>query len=816
MSLEGFLQDLRFGLRYLSRRPAASLVIILVLGLGIGANAAMFSIVSAVLLKPLPYKDSERLVLVWQSTSAHRNTGEWFNTYREFQQWREKSRSFEKLAALSWATGPKSLAWRGKKQKILAIPTSLDFFSMLGVAAAQGRTFEQADLQQGCTAVLAHAFWQNELGAPADLVGRDLPLDDKECRVVGVMPKGFSFYPSQTSLWMLMTPDSPYGKDPWRSVTGVFGRLQPGISREAAQSELEVLEKNVLGEAPSDLALPRNALPVVLDLQTEFTWLAGRNLRLALIVLLAAVFFVLLIACVNVANLLLAQAADRQRELAIRASLGCGRGRLIRQLLVESMILAVAGAGAGIAMAVTAVRVFAAHSPVELPPGNTVKVNWQVMAFTAILAGVTALLFGLVPAWRSSRPDINEALKDGGRSLAGREALRTRSVLVAGEVGLSLVLLAGAGLLLESLGRLASTPLGFRTDHLLTAALDLPDQKYATPDQKLQFFDKLKGFARSIPGVEQASLSSSIYLAGSYVLAVEGQPFSLDRAAHNVAQQTIDPGYLRNMDIPLLHGREFETRDRDNTQAVAIVNQALADAYFPRQNPIGRQIKLGKPESKQPWLTIVGVAGNVKTTTVFQEMGYVVSPAVYRPLAQLPPASVALLLRTNGDPNALAKPVQNAVRGLDDEITLSDLKTMEERLRDLRAEPRFRTILLSSFAGLALVLAALGIYGLLMQSVVRRTKEIGIRMALGASRQNVVRVILLQAFTTVFAGICSGLAATLILVRFIGGLLYDVHPQNPLMLAAVSIVLILTSAFACFIPARRATTVDPLQALRSE
>ena len=418
--LESLLQDARFGWRILARRPGFSLVVIVVLALGIGANTAMFSIINAVLLRPLPYRDSDRLALVWQSTNQHRTTGEWFNTYREFEEWQGHSRSFEKLAALSWAVGSKSLMWHGKRQQVLAIPASVDFFSMLGVGAVVGRTFEQSDLSAGCTIVLSHAFWQDDLGSPTGLVGESIRLDQTECRVVGIMPGGFSFYPTQTALWTLMIPDSDFAKDPWRSVTGVFGRLRPGISRSAAESELETLERNILPEAPADLVLPQ-AVPVVLDLQSEFTWLAGRNLQTALVALFVAVFLVLLIACVNVANLLLAQAAGRQRELAVRASLGAGRGRLIRQLLIESTLLSCGGAAVGTLMAFAAVRLFRAKTPVELPPGNLVEVNWQVFAFTALLAVVAAGLFGLVPAWRASRLDLNEALKEAGPRLLRKQ-----------------------------------------------------------------------------------------------------------------------------------------------------------------------------------------------------------------------------------------------------------------------------------------------------------------------------------------------------------------------------------------------------------
>ncbi|PYY12969.1 MAG: hypothetical protein DMG60_22870 [Acidobacteria bacterium] len=576
------------------------------------------------------------------------------------------------------------------------------------------------------------------------------------------MPKDFSFYPTQTALWTLITPNSEFARDPWRSVTGVFGRLKPGVSRAAAEAELSTLEQNILPEASKDLALPQ-AVPVVLNLQSEFTWLAGRNLRTALTLLFGAVFFVLLIACIDVANLLLAQSADRRRELAIRASLGAARLRIIRQLLVESILLSSAGALLGTFFAFAALQLFRAKNPIELPPGNPVRLDWQVLAFTALLAIASAMLFGLVPAWRATRLDLNEALKGSGQSASQSGTMRrSASLVIAGEVGLSLVLLAGAGLLIQSLARLAATPLGFRTDHLLTASVRLPKNRYNARSETVQFFERLTEQIGSIAGVQGVSMASSFYLSGSNTLAVAGRGFSRESAPHNIAGETVDDNFLQVMGMPLLQGRSFDTRDRGNTQSVAIINQALACRYFPSQDALGHQIKLGLPDDSKPWLTIVGVVGNVKTQT------------------------------------------------------LANVKTMEERLSELQSQPRFRTFLLTAFAALALVLAALGIYGVLLQSVVRRTKEIGVRMALGATRESVMQMILGQALRTIMVGLVLGLVATLSLARAVAGLLYNVSPANPATLAAVSTILVCVAMLASYLPARRATSIDPLDALRSE
>jgi predicted permease len=814
--IETLLQDVRFGLRMLIRRPAFSAVVVLVLALGVGANTAMFSIVSAVLLKSLPYKDSDRLVVVWQSSDRHRTTGEWFDTYREFDVWQRYSHSFESLAALSWATASEAFAWHGKARSVLAIPASVDFFSMLGVPAERGRTFEQADLKQGCAIVLSHSFWQNELGAPTDVVGQSIAMDAKTCRVIGVMPRSFSFYPTQTALWTLITPESPFVKDPWRSMTGVFGLLKPGVSRESAESELEILEQNALPEAPHDLALPRSE-PVVLNLQSEFTWLAGRNLRTALIVLFAAVFTVLLIACVNVANLLLGQAVDRQKELAIRSSLGSGRWRLIRQLMTESLLLSVCGSLCGILLAYIAVRLFRTTSPIELPPGNPVQLDWRVLAFTVLLAATT-LLFGFIPAWNASRFDPNEVLKVSGQGFSrGGGANRIGSVFVIVEVALSFTLLAGAGLLIQSLEHLTSAPMGFRTDHLLTGTIRLPEAKYDRADQKRQVFDRIAAQAASLPGIENVTLASSFYLMGSNIVSVQGRASSPENAPYNVAEETIDNNFFGTTGIPLLSGRAFDTRDGSDTLPVAIINQALADQYFPNQDPLGRAIKLGPAEDRsRPWLSIVGVAGNVRTTTVFQEMGYVTVPAVYRPFAQEPSASMSILIRTFSNPHTIEDTLQRKLSSIDGDIILTDVMTMVERLSANQAQPRFRTILLSVFAALAVTLAMLGIYGLLNQSVHRRTKEIGIRMALGASRGGITHMILRQVLAMVLAGTALGLAVSLILAHSITALLYGVKPVDPFTLGTVSVLLVGISAIASYIPARRAIRIDPIKAVRTE
>jgi predicted permease len=811
--IENLIQDLRYGLRMLAKRPAFTAAAVLVLALGIGANTAMFSVVEAVLLKPLPYQHPDRLTVIWQADAQHRATGAVFDPYREFETWQRYSHSFEKLAAATWANTGETLLWRGDRREVLSIPVSVDFFSVLGVQASQGRTFTRADLTNPCTVVLAYGLWQSRLGGTPGLVGRSLTLGDKDCIVIGIMPKDFSFYPKQTELWTLITPASAYAKQPWDSVVGVFGLLKPGVSREGAEAELAVLQKGIMGEAPA-YWVRLNFSPVVLDLQQEFTWLTGRNLRTSLIVLFGAVVFILLIACVNVANLLLGRASERQREMGIRAALGSGRARLMRQLLTESVLLAGCGSALGSLLAFAGIRYLRTANPVDLPPGNLVSLNGQVLAFTALVTVLTGLLFGLVPAWKASRLDLNEVLKASSAAIAGTLSRRAGKILVVAEVALSLVLLAGAGLLIESVDRLGSAPLGFEPDHLLVERLALPEATYSKPEQRTRFYDRLTLDLGAVPGVRGVALSPR-FGNGYNPLAIEGRP-SPASTSPNVNEQSVSAGYFQVMGIRLLRGREFDTRDREQTLPVAVVNQALTRKYFPNEDPVGRQIKLGKAEDNKPWLTIVGVADDVKSTTVFNEMGYVEDPCVYRPLKQDPAAPVSIYLRTASNPLLLASSVRREISDLDSNLAPADPQTMNEWLAQFRSQPRLRAIVLAVFAGLALLLTAIGIYAVLSQSVLQRTHEIGVRMAMGAERRDVLSLIVGRGVVLVLAGVGIGVAAGLALARLIAGLLYGVAPADPTTFVAVSLLLTAVALCSSYIPARRASKVDPMVALRHE
>lgn len=787
---------------------------VLILALGIGANTAVFSILDAVLLRPLPYKNADRLVAVWQRIPPEK-IGMAFDTYRQFDEWNRSSRSFEKLAAATWARNAGAvLSWKGQKREILAVPVSTNFFSMLGVSAAQGRTFTADDLKDPCTVVLSHQFWQERLGGETGWLGRSLTLDGMSCAIAGVMPKDFSFYPKQTELWTLITPGSKFAQKPWEMPIGVFGLLKPGVSRAAAAAELASIEKRIINEDPGWASLKPE--PDVLDLQWEFTWLTGRNLRRSLFILFAVVIFVLLIACVNVANLLLGRAAERQKELSLRAAIGAGRSRLIRQLLTESGLLSLAGAVLGVFFAIVCVRYVGAKEATQLPPGNPVSVNWEVLVFTVLLAILTGLLFGLVPAWKASRIDLNESLKQSSPAASrGAMSQKTSRTLVVAELALSLVVLVAAGLLIESMIRLADAPLGYMRDHLLTAALPLPASSYPRADDQTRFRERLGLRLSALPGVEGVAFGPSLNtLPGMSAVTVEDERGSL-RTASAAIPESVGVDYYRVLGIPLLQGRAFTDADDAGSLPVAMVNEAFAREFFPKGSALGRRIKAGTAGAKEPWLTIVGVVGNVSRPTLF--MGYSQESSIYRPLRQDATASeLAVFIRAAGDPRAHKADIVHAVAEVDNNLPEPAVQTVDESLSSFMAEPKFRAELFGVFAGLALLLATVGIYGVLSQLVTQRTHEIGIRVALGASRQDVLRLVLGEGLKLIFAGIGIGVTGGLLVTRLLSNMLYGVGAADPLTFGSVSLLLAAVALFACYVPARRAMRMSPLLALRCE
>jgi len=810
--------DARHGLRMLARKPGFAALVILTLGLGIGANTAMFSIVDAVLLRPLPYKDPERLVVVWATEVKSVGPSVLFGSYRDFQEWQRSARSFAQLEILTWATAGATLEWHGQPRRALAIPATQGIFSLLGVKAAEGRTFQPEDVQRGCTVVLAHRFWQGQLGSAHDVVGGSLTLDGKACTVVGVMPQGFDFYPKQSDLWTLITPDSQFARQPIDSLVGVFGRLKPAVSRARAQAELTVVHQQLVGTLPKGSWLAQVA-PVVYDLQSEFTWLAGRNLRAGLLILFAAVVVVLLIACLNVASLIVGRMNERAKELAVRAALGSGRGRLIRQLLTESLMLFGLGAALGTLMALAGVRCFRSPAFVELPPGNQVSINVHVLAFTALLALFTGLVFGIVPAWKATK--LDDVLKESSRGLTrGVLSDRASRSLVMLEAALSMVLLVGAGLVIESIARLGSAPLGFNPDRLLTAEINLPKSGYSNEFRQAAFYDKLNSNLVELPGVQGVAFSSWLPLrgGGGGAMAIKDRPAPRTEIG-DVARDTASPDFFRVMSIPVLQGRVFDARDNEKSRPVAIVNEALVREYFPHESALGKEIRFvagQEIDQNNSWVTIVGVVGTVKRTIVYQEMGYTSPPAVYRPLDQVAGGSMGIIVHTAGSPLALRPALERAVSDLDKDVPVSSFETANEAIAESLLQPRFRAIVLGIFAALALVLAMVGLYGVLSQAVSQRTHEIGIRMALGAEKGRVLAMVARQGMVLAVGGMAIGLLAALLLTRLLTAMLYGVRPADPSALVVAALLMSLAALLAAYVPTRRATKVDPMVALRYE
>ena len=807
--MDHLLKDLRYGARLLARSKGFAAVAILTLALGIGANVAVFSIVDATLLRPLPYRDPQRLVQILDRDTRSKGPSKLFGSHEDFREYKDHARSLEDVAAATWALRDQTLTSRGPARNVMAVPVTESFFRMLGVRPMLGRTFAPDDLARGCSVVLTHSFWTNTLGGDAAIVGHSLTLDRHSCVVLGVMPAGFAFYPNATQLWTLLTPG--FQPSPADIPMLSFARLKPGVTAGQAQTELSALHSALHQSDGKERWLDIS----VDDLQQAFTWLTGRTLRATLWILLGAVVLVLLVACWNVAGLLLGRGFTRRRELAVRAALGGGRGRLFAQLLAEGLVLSGAGGALGVALSFWLVRWYRAVNPVDLPPGADIHVSLPVLAFAAAASIAATLVFGVAPAWQASRVDLNEALKSGGRGMTGGRH-RLGRLLVAAEMAGSVLLLAGAGLLMESVLRMRTAPLGFEPAHVFRARIALGTEHYDAP-QRVRFYDALLSSLSAVPGIESAALASALPpgMAGSALaVQIEGKPeVPASRAVHDVSQQAVSPGYLQTMRVALLAGRDLDGRDRQGSLPVVLVNQALAAKYFPGENPIGRQIRTG---GREPWNTVVGVVATEARTTVYQEMGWVNTPVIYRPVAQVAPQAETIAVRAASDAVPVEAAIRRTVAALDPQLAVEQVQPIADDLAKILAYPRFRAVVLASFAVFALLLAAIGLEGVLAQMVAQRTQEVGVRMALGARPAAIVRLIAFEGGLPVLAGLGIGLLGAGTLGRVLQSLLYRARPTDPVILGAISLVLLAVAALAIVLPARRAARTDPMTALRSE
>ena len=813
--LDTFIQDVRYAWRMFRRAPGFTAIAILTLALGIGANTAVFSILDAVLLRPLPYREPGRLVSILDREIRAGGRATFFDLYSDYENWNRNSRLFEGFAALSWAGGlGRIMTGHGPARSVAVLPVSFDFFSVLGVPPLLGRTFQSADLAGGCSIVLSHKFWQAIFGGRRNVIGQSLQLDNQACVVLGVMPPEFASFPNPDSLvWVLLAPP----KRPDQFGVFVIGRMKPGISQAAAEAEILSLHHELHQHDRWGGIME----PATYGLQPEFTWLTGRNLRISIMVLFAAVIAVLSICCINVANLLLSRSLTRRREMAIRAALGSGRSRVLRQLMTESLSLSLVASFLGVAIAAGAVELFHKANPIELPPAAIVSVNAHVLGFTVVLSIATAGLFGLAPAWSASRIDLISALKAGGQFVS-QDAARQRfgKALIVAEVALTVVLLVGAGLLIRSVQNFTSAPLGFTPQGLLTTRLDLPRHSYAKPERRAQFYRGAMVELQVQARFKGAALSTAFPTQGTgpvTSLAVQGRPAPPSNHMLDVGQQTVTPDYFRVMCIPLKAGRFFDEQDNEHAEPVAIVNEVLVAKYFPNEDPIGKHIReYSGAASQQPWLRVVGVVADEKRTAVTSEMSWADVPVIYRAWDQNPPLVATLIVRTRSGQATAGEMIHRTFAAIDSDLSVGEIEPVPASLAKILAYPRFRAITLAAFAVFAVLLASVGLHGVLWQFVVQRTPEIGVRMAMGARPTDVLQLIGRQAGAPLAAGLALGLAGASLLSRLLEGLLYGVQASDPVTLAAVSLTLMGAGATAAFLPARRAARVDPMTALRNE
>jgi len=809
-------QDLRYGVRMLAKNPGFTAVVVMTLALGIGANTAIFSVVNTVLLKPLPYKDAGRIVVVWEQNPERG----WYNNIisaANFLDWRKQNHVFTQMAAVDMFKSF-NLADSSRPEEVGGEQVSTSLFSLLGVSPFKGRDFLPEEDQPGGpkVVILSYGMWQRRFGGDPGLVGKSISLNNESYIVVGIMPAGFHFPPfwrdwNKGELWVpglnLSEPLRTY-----HNYVGV-GRLKPGVSLAQAQAEMDTIARRIDLQYPESKGWGVGLVPLHEQ--------AVGETRRPLLVLLGAVGFVLLIACANVANLMLARAAGREKEIAIRTALGARRRRLIRQFLTESLLLALAGGGLGLLVAVWGVGILTsvagqrALGPWASVSLEDVAINGPVLAFTLLLALATGIVFGLAPAFAASSPDLNQSLKEGGRgSSEGAGRHRLRSALVISEFALALALLAGAGLMIRTLVDLGKVDLGFNPENVLTFRVPLLGPRYEDQRRQQEFLTRLLERLKTIPGVQWASVARGLPVGGwdGWGFVTEDNPTPPPNQIPDANYQVVGPEYFRSVGIPLHAGRFFNDQDTAGSMRVAIVNQEWARQEWPGQNPIGKRLKVDM--AGRPWLTVVGVVGNVRPD--WPDPHFL--PEVYLPYTQ-PPWDITpreFVVRTASNPAGVAAAVRNEVESLDKGQPVSDVRTLDEAVAESVADRRFVMLLFGAFAALALVLAAVGIYGVVAYSVEQRTREVGIRMALGAKTTDVLRMVVGRGLVLSLAGVGVGLGGALALTRFLSNMLYGVRATDPVTFAGVSLLLAAVALLGSYIPARRATKIDPMVALRHE
>ncbi|MBS1813070.1 MAG: ABC transporter permease [Acidobacteria bacterium] len=812
--MQTFIQDLRYGARMLLKNPGFTLLAVLTLALGVGANSAIFSVVNGVLLKPLPYRAPEELIRLFERSKSQPRFP---MAQGNFQDYRAQNSTLVGLALFT--RQDVELSRDDKPERLAALGITAGFFDVLGVQPMLGREFRREEElpSESAPVILSHALWQRRFNRDPGIIGQSLVLSGRSFTVVGVMPAGVQHvggdyrslpHGESVDVWWPLQMPAQAGRG--AHFCNAIGRLKPGVSVTQAEADFNVMAERLAQQFPNTNGNWRIAI------QPLHEELVGKT-RTTLWILLGTVFFVLLIACVNVANLLLARATAREREMAVRASQGAGRWRIVWQLLTESLLLASLGGTAGVLLAQWAIELLRVLGPEQLPRLQSVSLDGRILLFTLVLTLLTGVLFGLAPAWHGGQVNLNALLKEGGRNAAGNRQRRLRDVLVISEIALALVLLVGAGLLMRSFWKLQQTDHGFNPERVLTASLSLPGARYGDNAKAAAFHQQLLNRIAALPSVQSVGLTSDLPWTGYDENAgfnIEGKTFPPNQGPGGRYHYASDE-YFRTIGVPLIAGRFFSAEDRPETPAVVLINQRMAEQYWAGESAVGKRFTFSSNPKEKDWYTIVGVVGDVKdfphsTTAV---------PAFYWATSQKPPVGardVILAIRTQGDPLQLVEAVRNEVRLLDKDLPLADVKTLETLASAAVASQRFTLWLVGGFAVLALTLATIGIYSVLSYLVAQRTHEIGIRMALGARRLDVQRLVIGQGMKLATVGVSLGLLASFGLTRLMQKLLFGVSASDPLTFSVIALLLLGVALLACFIPARRATKVDPMIALRCE
>ncbi len=809
-------QDVRYTLRVLAKSPGFTSVAILTLALAIGANAAIFSVVKAVLLRALPFRNADRLVMVRE---ALKNQGTNPVSLVNFRDWQAQNTVFEKMAAYSDAEF--IVSGSDRSERIFGEEVTENYFEILGIAAVKGRVFlpeENQTPMKDAVALIGYGLWQRRFGSDVDIVGKEITLNNANFTIMGVLPKGFVGLSDSAEAWIpVMMRDAAWpevAKFDFLHNRGVhwlkaFAVLKSGVSLAQARTEMRTIGDRLSAAFPTE---NQDRSATVLAAKGVYV----RNFRSPLYVLFGAVAFVLLIGCANVANLVLTRAAYRDREIAIRMSLGAGQGRVIRQFVAEALLLSFAGAAAGLLLAESGLGLLVSILPVSFPSFAQVRLDGGVLIFTCVLTIGTGVILGLIPAWSAGRESLSGSLKEGAKGGFGVRGRKAGTAFVVTEIAMALVLLAGAGLLTKSLTRLLGVNPGFRPDHLLTMRFYVP--KGLEANTRTRFGPQLAERVATVPGVESAAVTfidPFVWGGFSRGFTLEGHVPVSPTEQDSVYYQEVGPNYFRTMGIPLLAGRDFSMRDAPDAPPVVMASEAFARRFWPGENPIGKRIKYGPADSTQAWMEVVGVVGNIKFESLRQDPD--AQPVFYGPLLQSEAImNMSVIVRTHAAPQTMIVSLRDAIQKINAEIPVYNIATIDERMRRDSAETRSYTLLMSLFAILALGLATIGIYGVMAYAVTRRVHEIGVRLALGAQRKDVFHLIVGRGIWIALVGVACGLCGTVALTRAMAGLLYDVTPTDPGILAGVSILLAFVTVLACYAPARRATRVDPLVALRHE